>query len=144
MPETKIDWVNPLTKRELRALNIFGLSSCRYTRLYGQQSEDNSQGDHLAVMPSLEAGIHASIDEIRDHYLTFGFLVPYTFGNIWSGDKLKMYGVRLAQVMRVAPMVPVSFKVSGDLLLRACAIMENGDPCRNITPGFFGQFINEY
>ena len=132
-----------IATRELKRNNIFGLESCRFTRLYGQIGEDNEKPDHLAIMPTLESGIHAAIDLIRAAYLVGGFFVPFLLGNRWSGDLTKKYGKSLAQIMRVSPFLPLPFASYGDSLLRAMAIMENGDPCRSIPAGYFGQFINE-
>jgi hypothetical protein len=143
---SEITWTPNGMTREIKARNIFGLSTCRFTRLWGQVGEDNSLGDHLAVMPSIPAGIHATIDELKKIYLHLGnmeIFLPAFLGNGWSGDPLKVYGRNLAKIMKLPPFKPVSFKIQGDNLLRALALMENGDPCRNIPEGYFAQFIEE-
>ncbi len=129
--------------RGYRAKNLLNVSSCSFTRKWGQIGEDNSEGDHLAIMPSFENGVHAGIDLIRKHFLFFGLFAPAVFGNRWSGDKSKKYGFTLAQMMKMSPGLPVSFKKYGDLLLRNVAILEQGPPARAIVPGYFDQFINE-
>lgn len=134
-------WVPAGTTREIRAFNIFGVSSSRFTHMYGQKGEDNLKGDHLAIMPDFEKGFHAAIDLIRQNYLTLGCFVPFVLGNKWAGDKTQKYGVSLAKVMKADPLLPLNFKKAGDTLLRAMAIMENGDPCRNIPRGYFERFI---
>lgn len=149
----KIEWTPAGTKREIRAKNIFGIESSKFTRRYGQIGEDNSMGDHLAMMPNFESCIYAALDLIRGNYLGIGgvFIIE-TFGNRWSGDKKFIYGTAVRQVMnslfprpasKYFPFLPTTFSKSGDRLLRALAIMENGDPCRNIPEGYFGQFIHE-
>lgn len=144
MTKDKIYWNQDLTlTREFRAKNLLGLSTCRFTRMFGQTSEDNLKNDHLAIFPFLENGIHASIAELRFKYVNNGLFIPALLGNRWSGDLTKRYGVNLSRVMRVLPYWPLSFSKRGDDLMRAMAIMENGDPARNIPKGYFGQFINE-
>jgi hypothetical protein len=146
---SKITWAGSNETRELRAKNIFGLSSSRFTRLWGQIGEDNKLNDHLAVMPTMEAGIHASIDCIQKFYLHMGnmqIFVPVFFYNGWCGDSKdvkKVKGINFCRLMKAPRFKPLSFKTSGDSLLRALAIMENGDPCRSIPVGYFQQFIEE-
>lgn len=142
----RLKWDGTNLTREGRARNIFGISSCSYTRKYGQVGEDNKRNDRLAIMPTNEAGYHAAIELIRDHYLMLGnfqFFSPCVFGNKWSGDPAKKYGFNLAKMMRVNAWMPLPFRTWGHVLLRAVAIMENGDPCRDIPEGFFDQFIRE-
>jgi len=136
-----INWIPQIMTREIKAANIFGLSTCRFTRLWGQVAEDNEKNDHLAVMPNGINGIHAAIDNIRFDCLFLGMFRPAQFGNHWSGDPKKEYGFELAKVMKMNPGGVFSFKEEGDALLRAMAIMENGDACRDIPPGYFNQFI---
>lgn len=145
MSAPKISWNGTTQTRSGRAKNLFSLSTCSYTRRYGQIGEDNTLGDHLAIMPTYEAGIHAGIDLIRAHYLFMGFFIPSLFYQRWSGDigDLKHKGENFSVLLSTPPYLALSFKKSGDALLKTLAIMENGDPARTIPEGYFGQFINE-
>jgi hypothetical protein len=129
-------------RAELKALNVFGLSMCRFARLWGAVSTVPGRKDDLAIFPTKEASIHAAIDNIRFNYLFLGFFIPANFGNRWSGDSLKKYGKNLSALIYLVPWMPYHFKFFGDRLLRGIAIMENGDPCRGIQAGYFQQFID--
>ena len=130
-----------ISTRELRAKNIFGLSTCHITSKYGSVSEDNKKFDHLAIMPCFEAGILATIEDIEKYHLTGRRYSPVQLGNEWSGDLTMAYGRNLASIMKVDPVNTLNFYETAEILLRAMAIMENGDPARNITEGYFGQFV---
>ena len=138
----KLQWASQQT-RELKANNLFGISTCRYTRLFNQSGEDNSMKDHLAIFPHLDNSIFATIDLLKAHYLTLGFCVPSLLGDKWSGDKSLKYGLNLSKIAKLNPVIPIQFKLKGDSILKALAIMENGEPCRNIPVGFFNYYIQE-
>jgi hypothetical protein len=138
-----VELVPSTETRGYRANNLLNLSTCSITRKWGQIGEDNSMGDHLAIFPHYENGIHASLELIRKRFLFFGMFAPAPFGNKWSGDKKRQYGFTLAKMMGVSPGMPRTFKGWGDSLLRNVTILEQGNPARRIIPGFYDQFINE-
>lgn len=131
----------PLT-REIRANNLLGVSTCKFTHQFGQVGEDNEKGDHLAIMPDLEKGNYAAIALLTAKYLFCGWFVPFLLGNKWAGDLKQEYGKELSKIMGVG-FRPFYFPLMGDSLMRAMTIMENGNPCRHIPENYFGQFINE-
>lgn len=135
-------WESTAT-RELRANNPLGVSTCRFTRLWGQVSEDNAKGDHLAVMPSKIHGVHAAHDLLKANYLWCGFFIPWFLGNKWAGDKTGGYGLSVARIMGRPAYLPLPFKLFYDPLMKAMAIMENGDPARSIPAGYFKAIIEE-
>ena len=110
-----------------------------------ETGEDNSMGDHLAIMPTMRDGANAAAALLFANYFNNGYTTPYDIGNKWSGDSAasaqqrgtKTYGENLAAVMGTDPMKQLNFIVDAPSLLHAMSIMENGDPARSIPKFYF-------
>lgn len=143
--ELELNWDSDAT-REFRAKNPLGVSTSQWTENEGAIGEDNSKNDHLAVMPSMRSGADAAAALLKNNYFGGGYTTPYDIGNRWSGDSpvaaqrrgdTKTYGDNLAEVMGYDPVGELNFLADGNALMRALAIMENGNPAREIPAGYW-------